>query len=253
MQLEPKESQAWMMPNMFGKRPTEQYFRYTYVRIPTYRRNNSDYLRHDMRMFNLGTIVKRMAAEIKELGLQNAIADNGTRLAFIQNIGFVKSTQLEVKEYFVNQSIVTSLMMDSRTMMFNKLPDPDSMFAKGGIVDANATGGMNNVLMNPTVLQKYMNIMNNGTQEARAYMAGVLQQQYAQANGGMSQQMPSVGAMGMPMQPMAGMGMAMQPPMMGGVGMQPQMGMGMGMPMNGMMGMQQPMMGGGWNTNLYHL
>jgi hypothetical protein len=204
----------------------DQYLKYTYVRRLEYRSSSkdSDWARQDMRMFGAGTLARTMADELKQAGIATGITDDGTRNAFIHNMGFTKNNQLEVKEYFVDQTVTQSLLMDSKTAMMQKLPSPEEMFTKSGLVNSSADGfNINNVMSNPALMRKYMNIMQHGSPEAKSYFMNnvIFQNQMNPAmNGGM---------------PNMGMGMGMNPMMMGGFGMQQPMGMNPGM-MNPMMG-----------------
>ena len=194
----------------------EQYLRYSYVRRPEYRTKDSDSLRHDMRMFSAGTLIRTMTDEIKRAGIQNTIRDPDVKNRFIANMGYVKSRQAEIKEMFMDQTAVTSLLYDSKTSLLRKHIEADgNMFQKTQMVTDSTTGiGINNILTNPNLLGKYQRIMENGTPEAKQYMTNLMYQS----------------------NPI----MASQFQMMSGVGMQnpgfPQMGMGMMNPMMGMFG-----------------
>ncbi len=209
----------------------DQYLRFTYVRRLEYRSSSkdSDWSRQDMRMFGAGTLARTMAEELKQAGIATGITDDGTRNAFIHNMGFTKNNQLEVKEYFIDQTVTQSLLVDSKTAMMQKLPSPDEMFTKSGLVNSSADGfNINNVMSNPALMRKYMNIMQNGSPEAKNYfMNNVIYQNQMNPtmNGGMN---INPGMMGMNPMMMGGMQGGMMPGMNPGM-----MGMGMGMPMMG--------------------
>ena len=220
--------------NKLGK---DQHLKYTYVRRAEYRSatKDSDWCRQDMRMFGAGTLAATMSEELKTAGIASGISDDGTRLAFISNMGFTKNNQLEVKEYFVDQNVVQQLLMDGKTALMQKLPSPEEMFTKSGLVGSSGDGfNINSVMSNPALMHKYMNIMQNGTPEAKNYFinnvmypnqgANMMNGMFNGMNGGI---IPNMG-MGMPMM---GNQMGMMNPMMGGMNMgigQMQMpGMGM--------------------------
>ena len=213
-----------------------QYLKYTYVkrsefRVPT---KDGDWCRQDMRMFQAATLSKTMESELKAAGIASGIADDNTRLAFISSQGFVKNNQLEVKEYFFNQTVVQNLLVDSKTELMQKLPTPDEMFVKAGMVESAGNGfNINSVMSNPALMRRYMNIMNNGTPEAKTYFVNNV------INGG---QQPLGYNYGQQMQ-MNGM-MGQIPLSMQQQAMMSNMQMG-GMQMGMNFGMQQPMMGMG--------
>ena len=213
-----------------GRRSIEQHLKYNYVRKSGYRDPNkkTDWYRQDMRMFYAGTIVRTMANELKTAGISNGIRDENTRLTFIANMGFTKCNKLETKEYFVNQAVIASLLMDGKTFTMQKMASPDQLFTTSGMVSSSGDGfNINSIMSNPILMQKYYNIMQNGTPEAKDYFVnrvmGFGNQQY---NPMMGMQQPG---MGMGMNPMmnANSGMPNFPNMnMGGMQM-PMMGMGM--------------------------
>ena len=225
----------------FGK---DQFLKYTYVRKAEYRSPNkdSDWCRQDMRMFGAGTLAHTMADELRTAGVSAGIADDNTRLAFINNMGFVKNNQLEVKEYFFDQVIIESLLMDGKTGMMQKLPDPEQSFGNAsGLVNSSADGfNINNVMSNPALMNKYFNIVRNATPEAKEYFMnnvvnpGAMQNPYQQNYGMYNPMQQQMNASPNTMQQPMGVN-----PMMGG------MGMGMQMPGMGMMGAQQ-VPGMGW-------
>ena len=217
--------------NKLGK---DQHLKYTYVRRAEYRSatKDSDWCRQDMRMFGAGTLAATMAEELKTAGIASGISDDGTRLAFISNMGFTKNNQLEVKEYFVDQNVVQQLLMDGKTALMQKLPTPEEMFTKSGLVGSSSDGfNINSVMSNPALMHKYMNIMQNGTPEAKNYFinnvmypnqgANMMNGMFNGMNGGMN---------------MMGMGMPMMGNQMGMMNMGQMPGMGMNM-MSAMPGM----------------
>ena len=142
--------------------------------------------------------------------------------------------------------------MDGKTALMQKLPTPEEMFTKSGLVGSSSDGfNINSVMSNPALMHKYMNIMQNGTPEAKNYFinnvmypnqgANMMNGMFNGMNGGMNMMgmmNPMMGGMNMGMGQMPGMGMNM---------------MGMGMPMMGnqmgMMNMGQMRMPGMGNPN----
>ena len=215
-----------------SNRGVEQFKRYCYVRLPEYRTRQSDSMRTDMRMFSTSTLVKKMSDEIKQAGIQNTIADPNVRNLFIKRLGFVKCHQAEIKEYFFNQSMIASLMIDANTIGMRKHITADSMFqASNMVTDQNLGIGINNIFTNPALISKYQRIMSNGTEEAKQYMMGTMFNQ----NPNMYYQMQGMNPLGFDQQMNnVGMGMGMMNPMMGGMpGMNPMMGMFGGMNQQG--------------------
>ena len=215
-----------------SNRGVEQFKRYCYVRLPEYRTRQSDSMRTDMRMFSTSTLVKKMSDEIKQAGIQNTIADPNFRNLFIKRLGFVKCHQAEIKEYFFNQSMIASLMIDANTIGMRKHITADSMFqASNMVTDQNLGIGINNIFTNPALISKYQRIMSNGTEEAKQYMMGTMFNQ----NPNMYYQMQGMNPLGFDQQMNnVGMGMGMMNPMMGGMpGMNPMMGMFGGMNQQG--------------------
>ena len=182
-----------------GRNGVDQYLRYSYVRRPEYRSKDSDYLRHDMRMFSAGTIMHTMQDEIKQAGLQNTIRDPDVKNRFIANMGYVKARQAEIKEMFVDQSTVTSLLYDSKTTLMRKHINADgNMFQNTAMVTDSTTGiGMNNILTNPNLISRYQRIMERGTPEAKQHMLNLMYQ----SNPMMAAQIQMMGGMGMMQQP----------------------------------------------------
>ena len=204
-----------------SNRGVEQFKRYCYVRLPEYRTRQSDSMRTDLRMFSTSTLVKKMSDEIKQAGIQNTIADPNVRNLFIKRMGFVKCHQAEIKEYFFNQSMVSSLMIDANTICMRKHIEADSMFqASNMVTDQNLGIGINNIFTNPALISKYQRIMTNGTEEAKQYMMGTMFNQ----NPNMYYQMQSMNPNGFDQQMNNVVGMN---PMMGMTN--PMMGMPMGM------------------------
>lgn len=156
----------------------EQYLRYSYVRRPEYRTKDSDSLRHDIRMFSAGTLIRTMTDEIKRAGIQNTIKDPDVKNRFIANMGYVKARQAEIKEMFMDQTVITSLLYDSKTSLLRKHIEADgNMFQKTQMVTDSTTGiGINNILTNPNLLYRYQRIMENGTNEAKQYMNNLMYQ-----------------------------------------------------------------------------
>ena len=182
-----------------GRNGVDQYLRYSYVRRPEYRSKDSDYLRHDMRMFSVGTIIRTMSDEIKQAGIQNTIRDPDVKNRFIANMGYVKARQAEIKEMFVTQSTVTSLLYDSKTTLMRKHINADgNMFQNTAMVTDSMSGiGMNNIFTNPNLINRYQRIMERGTPEAKQHMLNLMYQ----SNPMMAAQIQMMGGMGMMSQP----------------------------------------------------
>lgn len=210
----------------------DRTFRFSYVRRPEYRRNNEiDHMRQDRRMFTTGSLIVRMAEEIKAAGLSNTIRDPNTKKQFIANMGYVEATQPETKLYFVNRSVLATLMVDGYTMSLQEHIDENNFNATKMVDNSNVGIGVNNVMMNPNLMMKWNNIMQNGSAEAKDYFNRMVQEDYQQRV--MDMMMNSQG------QPARANVQNQQ------FGMNSMMGMGMGM--NPMMGMQMPMSGFGMN------
>lgn len=206
-----------MYGSAFKKSGIEQYLRYSYLRRPEYRTKASDNYRHDMRMFSTGTLIRTMADEIKQAGIANTIRDNDVKNRFIANMGYVKSKQGEIKEMFVNQSMITSLLYDYKTAMFRKHIDADgNMYQKTQLVTDSTSGiGINNIYTNPNLINRYQNILNNGSPEAKQAMMNLMMQNNpmmaSMMGNGMQQNNFQMGMMN----PMMGMPGMMNPMMMG--------------------------------------
>lgn len=223
---------------MTGKMQPDQgvdrNYRFTYVRRPEYRRNvDIDNMRQDRRMFTTGSLISRMSEEIKQAGLSNTIRNAEVKKAFIANMGYVEATQAETKLFFVNRSMIASLMTDGYTMALQEHID-ESNFNASKMVNNSTVGiGVNNVMMNPNLMMKYNRIMQSGSAEAKDFFNRMVQEDYQQKmmEYMMNQQGNGQASAQFGQQPM------MNPMMMGGMpnmmGMNPMMG-NMGMPMPGM-------------------
>lgn len=208
--------------------------RYSYVRRPEYRGSKDiDYMRQDKRMFNTGSLITRMADEIKQAGLANTIRNPETRNQFIQNMGYVEATQVEVKQYFVNQTTVNAMMTDGLTYSMTERVDENMFNSAKMVSDSNVGLGMNNVMMNPNLMARYANIMN-GSAEAKDLYQRIIRDEYQQK---MMDMMMHVSQQN-------GNGNIFNPAMNGGMNMNPMMNpmMGMGMGMMGGMNMMPGMM-----------
>ena len=208
-------------PSNSMKPPVEQHHRYSYIRKVEYRVKDKDCMRWDMRMFQPGTLINRMAEEIKQAGLQDSIFDDNVRMTFIYNMGYAKATQLDIKEFFVSQSLLSLLMTDAGTISLTKMVDPKDYLNTKMVADTTSGRNINNILLNPSALNRYQNIMNKGSLEARNYLQSALYQTQMgsmdQMNGmQMQQQMPMNNGMMMqqPMMGMPGMTMPMMQPQM---------------------------------------
>ena len=226
--------------------------RYSYVRRPEYRGSKDiDYMRQDKRMFNTGSLITRMADEIKQAGLANTIRQPEVRNQFIQNMGYVEATQVEIKQYFVNQTTVNAMMTDGLTYSLTERVDENMFNASKMVSDSGMGMGMNNVMMNPNLMSRYANIMN-GSPEAKDLFRRIMNDEYQQNMMDMMTHMSQQNGNGNIFNP--AMMNGMNPTMMGGMPGMMGMGMPMGMPgaMNGMMtgfdmngmGGMNPMMGG---------
>ena len=164
------------------KKISYRSMKYSYVRRPEYRDNSSslDHMRQDIRMFSAGTIIHRMANEIKQAGIANTIRNEEVKNTFIANMGYVEATQAEIKMYFVNQSLLFSLMSDGATYNLLEHIDSDVANAAKMVSNSNMGNGVNNVFMNPGAMNKYMNIMRNGSPEAKDYLNKLMADDYRQ-------------------------------------------------------------------------
>jgi hypothetical protein len=162
----------------------EQHLRYCYIQKREFRLRESDVIRKDLRKFNAPGLIRMMPEEIKAAGLQRGIYDRVQRNIFIANQGYVKATQLEIKEYFVHQKIVQQIMMDGSTLLMNKKIDPNMIYNQSGIVD-NSNNGINSInsaAYNPAFAMQ-MNKIEKGrvTPEAMDFYNSYLQQKQQQA------------------------------------------------------------------------
>jgi hypothetical protein len=95
-------------------------------------------------------------------------------------MGYVYATQLEVKEYFVNQGLIQQMLLDGQTLLMVKAIDPDSMYSNGGIVDSSADNiaTINSPMYNPLFRAKIDRIrFGNVTPEAAEFYNNYLRQQ----------------------------------------------------------------------------
>jgi len=224
-----------MTGQMNTNQGVDRTYRFSYVRRPEYRRNvDIDNMRQDRRMFTTGSLITRMSEEIKQAGLSNTIRNPEVKKQFIANMGYVEATQPETALYFVNRSVLATLMVDGYTMSLQEHIDETNFNATKMVNDSTVGIGVNNVMMNPNLMMKYQNIMQSGSAEAKDLFNRMVQEDYQQK---MMEMMMSSQGQGQAQatmnpqnfNPMMGMGMN---PMMGGMGMNMNpMGMPMGMPM----------------------
>lgn len=225
----------------------DKFFRYSMVRRPEYRDENKsrDYMRQDLRLFEIGTIIHTMKDEIAKAGLSNTIRNPDIRKQFIANMGYIKATQVEVKKYHINQLELLNIMNDGFTINLPKHVEEDGFMQKTNMVmDSNAGIGLNNIMANPAAFMRYQHIFNNGSTEAKDYFNRMMMDEQRQrmmeymtnfnnaqqGNSGVIheniQQVP-IGTMNFAQapqfNPMMGMGMNPMMPMgmMGGFGMWP--------------------------------
>jgi hypothetical protein len=182
----------------FNFNHVEQYLRYAYVQRKEFRPRGIECIRKDIRKFSAKSLSKIMEDEIRTAGLQTDIFDDTQRFIFIQNMGYVYATQLEIKEYFVHQGIVQHILLDGQTLLMGKAINPDDMFSNGGIVDSanNSISTINNPMYNPLFRAKIDRIrFGDVTPEAaefyRSYMAR--KQQEMQNNNMFNGQTPNPG------------------------------------------------------------
>ncbi len=228
----------------------DKFLRYSMIRRPEYRDGNKsrDFMRQDLRMFEIGTIVHTMNDEIARAGLSNTIRNPEIRKQFIANMGYIKATQIDVKLFYINQLELLNVMNDGFTINLPKHIEEDGFMQKTNMVmDSNAGIGLNNMMANPAAMMRYQRIFNNGSTEAKDYFNRMMadeqkqrmmdymanQANTSQGNsgviGGNVQQVP-IGAMNFTQAPqfnpmmMGGMNPMMPMGMMGGFGMTPQFG-----------------------------
>jgi hypothetical protein len=169
---------------LFMANKVEQHLRYNYIRKKEYREKEADGMRKDMRKLNAPGLIRMMPEEIKAAGLQKGIYEEVQKNIFIMNMGFIKATQLEIKEYFVHQEIVSRIMLDSNMVLLNKFINPDLVFNQSGIVEnsSNQVNSANAAFFNPAFAQK-MGRIEKGyvTPEARDFYSSYIQQKQQQA------------------------------------------------------------------------
>jgi hypothetical protein len=169
-----KNQNIFIVPNA-----VEHHLRYVYVQQKEFRPKGVECIRKDIRKFTAKSLMRTMPDEIRTAGLQMGIFNDIQRINFIQNMGFVYATQIEIREYFVNQSIVQGLLLDGQTLLLSKAVDPDSMFNTGGIVDSsdNSLMTINNPLYNPLFRAKMDRIRcGNVTPEAADFYRNFMAQ-----------------------------------------------------------------------------
>ncbi len=209
---------------MYRPQNVEKHLTKTYVRRPEYRpvvHGPEDEQRHDTRMFNLGTLLAdpNMRAAIEKAGMSISIRDPSQKDLFLANIGYEYCHQFQIKEYYINQAIITSIMNDEATVKLNKMVE-DTMFTNTKLVANSQSGSVfNNIIANPQLAIRYQKLMQNGTKESKDYLRRAMYQQMYGVD--YSDQIRR--------QQMMGMNMGMMNPMMMG-GMMPNVQM---MGMNG--------------------
>lgn len=229
---------SMMTGQMITQDAVDRNYKYSYVRRPEYRRNTEiDNMRQDRRMFTTGSLIARMSEEIKQAGLSNTIRNPEVRKTFIENMGYIEASQPEIKLYFVNRSILSTLMVDGFTMSLQEHIDENAFNATKMVNNSNMGVSANNVMMNPNLMMKYNNIMQNGTAEAKELYARMMQEEYQQkmmdvmthSQGQGQAQVNMNPMMNSMMMGMGGMPMGMMGNPMMGNGMMPPMGMMPGM------------------------
>jgi hypothetical protein len=191
--MDPENAGAFYTSNR-----VKQYLRFCYVRREAFRDKytETDMMRQDIRKFNAKGLIKMMPEEIKAAGLQMSIYEDTVRLNFINNMGYSLANQLEIKEYFFHQGRIQTIMLDGKTLLFNKAIDQDSVYSRSGIVDSsgNQINTINDPLNNPTFRAKFDRIRSgyNITPEAndffQSYMAHKQQADMAAWNQRMRQE-----------------------------------------------------------------
>lgn len=169
---------------LYSMNQVEQHLRYSYLRKREYRTKDADGMRKDMRKLNAPGLIRLMPEEIKATGLQKAIFDDVQRNIFIMNMGFVKATQLEIKEYFISQKVIEQIMLSSDTMLMNKYIPPAMILSNSGIVNnsGDAINSINSPYFNPAFAMK-MGRMERGyaTREAKEFYDSYFRQKQQQA------------------------------------------------------------------------
>ena len=167
---------------MYRPQGIEKHLTKTYVRRPEYRpvvHGPEDEQRHDVRMFNLGTLLAdpNMRAAIEKAGMSISIRDQSQKDLFLANIGYEYCHQFQVKEYYINQSIIASIMNDEVTVKLTKMVE-DTMFTNTKLVANSQSGSVfNNIVANPQLAIRYQKLMQNGTKESKDYLRRAMYQQ----------------------------------------------------------------------------
>ena len=167
---------------MYRPQNVEKHLTKTYVRRPEYRpvvHGPEDEQRHDTRMFNLGTLLAdpNMRAAIEKAGMSISIRDPSQKDLFLANIGYEYCHQFQVKEYYINQTIIASIMNDEVTVKLNKMVE-DTMFTNTKLVANSQSGSVfNNIIANPQLAIRYQKLMQNGTKESKDYLRRAMYQQ----------------------------------------------------------------------------
>lgn len=167
---------------MYRPQSVEKHLTKTYVRRPEYRpvvHGPEDEQRHDTRMFNLGTLLAdpNMRAAIEKAGMSISIRDPSQKDLFLANIGYEYCHQFQIKEYYINQSIIASIMNDEVTVKLNKMVE-DTMFTNTKLVANSQSGSVfNNIMANPQLAIRYQKLMQNGTKESKDYLRRAMYQQ----------------------------------------------------------------------------
>jgi hypothetical protein len=163
------------MNGYFAPNQTYPHIKSTYVRMPEYRTGKMfDNIRHDVRKFNAQGLMRMMPEEVNSSGIGQGIYDDNQLRILIENLGFKRATQLEIKEYFMHQGVVEKILLDADTLNMPKAISPEEMYRAGGLVagSGNDVNTINNALFNPMFNQK-MNRMfnaNNMSPEAKDFM-----------------------------------------------------------------------------------
>jgi hypothetical protein len=167
------------LSNFYTVNTVKRHLKYSYIKKDSFRNTDRDYMRRDIRKFNAKSLSRTMPEEIKAAGLQNGIYNDAQRILFINNMGYVYSTQLEIKEYFIHQGFIQRMMLDGNTLLMPKAINPDSLFNNGGIVNSsgNDVNTINGAMFNPYFRAKMERIASgNITPEANDFYRNYLAQ-----------------------------------------------------------------------------
>jgi hypothetical protein len=184
--------------NFYTSNYVGKHLKYVYMKRNANRdeKSSRDFMRRDIRKFNAASLKSSMAEEIKAAGLQMGINDDTQRLIFIRNMGFTEATQLEIKEYFMNQGIVQQILLEGQTILLPKAVNPDSMFNQGGIVNSSGNNlwSINDPMHNPLFRAKMERIRSGYmTPEANEFYMSYMRQKQQEEMNNTAYQMPPQG------------------------------------------------------------